>query len=191
MLFNLNAFVLVNERTSEVCQSKTLIEKLQYLLDIYPMPIKEDKCIETQLSMIDKCIGDDDKIDVEDENTNAETNTSKVLDNPSLNDIVSCNFSKAEEMYTVNNTTSLSPGKNESTQSSPCLSPKKQVISNSVSTPNCSIIEKIKSHTIEMNEQNCSIPSKQIEETKNCVKPTLQHSPLDIHNQFALYVLFI
>lgn len=154
------------------------------------MPLKEDKCIETQLSMIDKCVGDDDIIDIEDKYKNAETITSEVLDNPSLNDIVSCNFSKAEDIYTIK--TCISPGKNESIpQSSPCLSPIKQVINNSESTPNCSIIEKTKSHTIELNEQNCSIPSKQIEDTKNCGTLTLQHSLLDIHNQFALYVLLI
>lgn len=183
---NKNVLVLVNERTSEVCQFKTLIEKLQYLLDVNPMPIKEDKCIETELIMVDKYVGNDE---IDTEKTETNKSISEVFENPSFNDMVSCNLSKKEEIYTNNNKTNITSEKNESTQSSPCLSSTIQVIDNNINTPSFSS-EKNTSHTIEFNEQNCSTPIKKIEETKNCIKPTLECCPVDIHNQFDLYVLF-
>jgi len=47
--------VLVQERIPEAFESKTLIEKLQYLLDSDHTPTKEDKSVETKLNMVDKC----------------------------------------------------------------------------------------------------------------------------------------
>ncbi|VVC36347.1 Hypothetical protein CINCED_3A023707 [Cinara cedri] len=177
---------MINERTSEVYQSKTLIEKLQYLLDVNPLPIKKDKCTETELIMVDKFAGNDDEINTENKNKNIETNKSisEVLEIPSFNDMVSCNLSKIEEFDIVNNKTNINSEKSQSTQSSSCLPSTTQVIDN-VTTPNFSIIKKNEPHTIEFNEQNCSTPAKPIEETINSIKPTIQFSPIDIHNQFA------
>lgn len=150
------------------------------------MPVKEDKCIETELNMVDKYVGNDDEII--NENKNIETNKSipEVLEeNPSFSDVVSCNFSKTEEFDMLNNKTSIISEKSESIQSTPCLSLTTEVVDINASTPNDCINKKNDPHTIEFNDLNCSTPAKSIEVTKNNVKPAIPFSPINIHNQIS------
>ncbi|XP_025411556.1 uncharacterized protein LOC112684318 [Sipha flava] len=95
---------MINERISEACESKTLIEQLQYLLDANHKPTKEDKCVETELNVVDKCISCIITTENKSTLTNEETNNSitKVLENPSFTEIISSDMSKTNK-NTINN----------------------------------------------------------------------------------------
>lgn len=177
--------VLVNERISESCESKTLIEQLQYLLDLNHKPTKEDKCVETELNVADKCINCTINTENKSTLTNEETNnrTVEVFENPSFTEIISNNISKTNKINTTNNEI-VNDGKesfekNLITYSTPS--------SNSTSKKqSCSKIVDEESSIFQINEQSCSTPTKIIEEIKNNIEETLQFSSKNIHYENEL-----
>lgn len=177
---------------SEAYESKPLIEKLQYLLDMNCVPAKEDKCIGTELDIIDKCIGTDfnmtdkcvgDLVSTENKSTYTATNiqenesTTGLLEVPLFTDIITDNVSKTKEVGTVSNETSLTIEKN--TITSPCLSTTTHLINTSASTSNFSKIED-ESPKFEVNKQISSTPAKKNDEAETNSEQTLQINPRSI-----------
>lgn len=192
-------FVLVNERISEEYEPKTLIEQLQYLLDANHKPAKEDKCVETELNVVDKCIGCTISTENKSTLTNKEANssTSEVLENPTFIEIISSNISKTNKIDTINNEAVImgidnnkkineNVEKNLKTYSSPCLNSTPKVINSNANTQSSEVLDE-ESPIFRINEQLCSTPAKINEETKNSIEATLQFSPKNIHNQNQLH----
>lgn len=180
--------ILVNEQIPESCESKTLIEKLQYLLSVKHTPINEDKCVETELKMIDKCIGC--MVNTENKSTRTTINsddneiTTEVLKTPSFSEIIPCNGSKTKEIDIIEET-STNTENNSKIYSSPCLSSTSQLLTNkSGNVSNFS--EEKKSPLFQINEQVCSTPTNKIEELK--ISAMQNCSPKNIQHQFSLYV---
>lgn len=95
--------VLVNNRVPEECKFTTMIERLQYLLDLNYVPSKEDKCVATESNTIDKCVGD--VVSTRDMSTcTSNENVSKILEMPSITEMISSNVSKMKETETGNET---------------------------------------------------------------------------------------
>jgi len=164
-----------------------MIERLQYLLDLIHVPIKEDKCVATEFNMIDKCVGD--AINTQNKSTHTLINigenesTSEVLEIPSFTEIVSNDVSKTNKIETVNET-NITVEKNSSKLSSPCILSTTQLINTMISTSSISKNEDKESPNFQINKQICSTPA------KNNVEPTLHFSPKNIHNQLTLYVIY-
>lgn len=179
--------VLVNDRVSEECESKTVIERLQYLLDLNHVPTKEDKCIATESDIIGKYI--DDVISTQEKSTNTLLNiesnksTSELLEISSFTEIISSNVSKTKEIGNISETI-ITVEKNSVTDSSPCLLSTTQLMNNVESTPSFSKVEDKDSPNFQINRKICSTPA------KNSIEPTLHLSPKNIHKELSLYVLF-
>lgn len=185
---------------SEAYESKTMIEKLHYLLDVNHIHTKEDKCIETELNLIDKCIGTDlnmidkcigDIVNTDNKSTYTTSNiqenedTTGLLEVPLFADIITDNVSKTKGIDTVSNETSLTIEKKTKTFSSPCLSSTTNLLNTNASISNFSKVEDEESPKFDINKQICSTPAKKIDEAKTNFEPTLQFSPNSIHNPFS------
>lgn len=188
---------LVNERISEACESKTLIEQLQYLLDANHTK-KEDKCVETELNVVDKCVGCTISTENKSTLTNKEANNStpELFENVSNTETISSNISKTIENDTIHNKTDNSGVENNNkikesieknliTYSSPSSDLTPELINNDANSQSCSKVVDKESPIFRINEQSCSTPSKLIKETKNA---TLQCSPTSINNQNQSYL---
>lgn len=182
---------LVNERISEAFESKTIVEKLQYLLEKNHISSIADKCVMTESNVGVKCING--AIPTEDKSTTnieADNYSNEVLEIPSFTELISSNVSKTKETDTVGIETNLSVEKNLFTHSSPYLSSTTQLLNENTSTPNfCKNDYKV-SPNFQVNEQLCSTPSEIIQETKNIVEPDFHLSPKNINSQLPLYVLY-
>lgn len=170
--------ILVEERIPETCESKTLLEKLQYLLDANHIPMKEDKFVETKLNMVDKCVGN--TVDTKEQSTytNIEANISiseELLEIPPFTEVITNNVSKTKDIDPVNNENTITDGKNSVTFSSPCLTFSK-------------FDEDKESKIFQINKQICSTPAKKNEETKLNIESVPQFSPKNIHNLISRYV---
>lgn len=184
--------VLVNERSSdEIYESKTMIEKLHYLLNVnHKMPTKEDKCVETELNMVDKCVGN--VLNTEDKSTHtsisieANKSITETLEVPSFTEMISNDFSKTKDTDTNYNESSVNVEKNPLEHSLPILSSMSQLVNNNTSSPDYFKTEGKESPEFKINKQICSTPTKIIEETTNNVEPTQQLGPKNIQNQFSL-----
>lgn len=180
--------VLVNDRVSEECESKTVIERLQYLLDLNNVSIKEDKYVATEFDMIDKYGGD--VISTRDKSThtllNIEANksTSKVLETPLFTEITSSNVSKTKEIENIIET-SITVEKTPLTNSSPCLLSTTQLMNTIESTPSFPKDEDKDSPNFQINRKICSTPAK-----NSIEQPILHLSPKNIRKQLSPYVLF-
>lgn len=182
--------ILVNKRIPETFESKTLIENLEYLLNLKHMPINENKCVGTELKMIDKCVSC--MVNTENKSTHTTINSednlivNEVLKTPSFSEILPCNISKTKEVDIINETSTTAEN-NEKIISSPCLSSTLQVLTNeNGSVPNFS--EEKKSPLFHINEQICSTPTKQFEEIR--INAMQNVSPTNIQDQFSWYVSF-
>ncbi|XP_029345669.1 uncharacterized protein LOC100572770 isoform X1 [Acyrthosiphon pisum] len=180
---------MIQERTPEAFESKTLIEKLQYLLDSDHTSTKEDKSVETKLDMVDKCVGN--TVHTKDQGThisiNIEANKSiseELLEIPLITEINSNDVSKTKEIDTFNKETTITDEKNSGTFSSPCLSSMTQLINNNARTTYSKIDDK-QSPIFQINKQMCSTPGKK-DETKINIEPMLQCSPKNIHNLISV-----
>ncbi|XP_025205135.1 uncharacterized protein LOC112601640 [Melanaphis sacchari] len=179
---------MIEERIPETCESKTLLEKLQYLLDANHISMKENKYVETKLNMVDKCVGN--TVNTKDQSTdttiNIEANKSiseELLEIPSFTEIITNNVSKTKEIDPINNETTITDEKNSVTFSSPCLSSMTQPIENDTSTMAFSKFDEDKESKIfQINKQTCSTPAKKNEETKLSIESVPQFSPKNIHN---------
>lgn len=184
--------VLVEERIPETCESKTLLEKLQYLLDTNHIPIKKDKFVETKLNMVDKCVGN--TVDTKDQSTYTNTEETRIiseelLEIPPFTEVITNNVSKTKDIDPVNNETTITGEKNSVTLSSPCLSSMTQPIENNTSTITFSKFDEDKESKIfQINKQICSTPAKKNEETKLNIESVPQFSPKNIHNLISRYV---
>lgn len=187
---------LVNERVTEACESKSMIDKLQYLLDINHIPNNADKCVGTILNVVDKCVGD--MINIKDIDThttkNVETNinATEVLDIPSFSDMISDNVTKTNEIDISNNENIVNDEKTLTAYPLPYLTPEIQPLNNNTSTPNvCKIGDtSLESPKFKINKQANSTPIKKNYETKNSFQSTLQTSSKKIIiDQFYPYVL--
>lgn len=184
--------VLVNERSSdEVFESKTMVEKLQYLLNVNRIMLtQEDKCVETELNMVDKCVGS--VLNTDDISTRtsisieANKSTTEVLEIPSFTEIISNDFSKTKEINTDYKESTANVEKTPLAHSLPILSSMSQLINNNPNTPDYFKIDDKESPEFKINKQICSTPAKIIEETKNNIELTQQFSPKSIQNQFSL-----
>jgi len=184
--------ILVQKRTPETYESKTLIEKLQYLLDTNNIPTKKDKFVEKKLNMVDKCVGN--TVNTKDQSThttiNIEVNKSiseELLEVPSFTEIISDNISKTKEPDTFNDESTKTDEKNSVTFSSPCLSSMTQS-ENNTGTMTTSIFEEKESKIFQINKQICSTPAKKNEQTKINNELIPQFSPKNIHNLNSGYV---
>lgn len=190
-------FILVNNGVSEKCESKTLIEKLQYLLDKNQMPIQEDKCIETELNMVDKCVGSvvstEDKSICTSINIEENRSTTEVLEIPSFSEMISCSGTKIKETDTINYETNVPVEKSPIIFSSPCLSSRLQLLNTNANSSNFSKVEdtSIESPKFQLNKQISSTPSKKFGETNNYAQPSFQNNEHNVHNQFSMYVFFM
>lgn len=189
--------VLVEERISETCESKTLIEKLQYLLDLNHTSTKVDKSTETKLNMVDKCVGN--RVHTKDQGThipiNLEANkitctSEELLKVPLLPEIISNNVYKTEEVDSFNNETTLNNERNLSTFSLSCPSSEIHLIDNNVRATFFKIEDK-KSPIFQVNKQMCSTPEKKKDEPKISIESIPQFSPKYIHNLISVYVLIL
>ncbi|XP_026818114.1 uncharacterized protein LOC113557035 [Rhopalosiphum maidis] len=178
---------MIEERIPEKCESKTLLEKLQYLLDTHHILMKKDKFVETKLNMVDKCVGN--TVNTKDQSThttkNIEANESisEELEIPSFTEVITNNVSKTKEIDPINNETTITDEKNSVTFSSPCLSSMTQPLENNTSTmPFSKFDEDKESKIFQINKQICSTPAKKIEETKLNIESMPQFSPKNIHN---------
>lgn len=163
----LYVLILVEERVSETCESKTVVEKLQYLLDSKYISTKKDKSIEPKLNMIDKCVGNES------------------LESPTITELHSNNVSKTKEIDTFCNETTTTGEKKSVTFSS--LNP------SSMTQPeeNKTNIETNESSIFQINKQMCSTPSKKNEESKINIESIPEFSPKTIHNTMPVYVLIL
>ncbi|XP_029346505.1 putative leucine-rich repeat-containing protein DDB_G0290503 isoform X2 [Acyrthosiphon pisum] len=175
---------MIEKRIPETCESKTLIEKLQYLLDTNHIPTEKDKFVEKKLNMVDKCVGN--TVNTKDQSThttiNIEANKSiseELLEVPSFTEIISNNISKTKEPDTFNDETTITNEKNSVTFSSPCLSPMTQLENN---TGTISKFEEKESKIFQINKQICSTPAKKNEQTKIKIELIPQFSPKNSHN---------
>lgn len=182
--------ILVNKRIPETFESKTIIESLEYLLNLKHTPIRENKCIGTELKMVDKCV--DCMVNTENKSTHT-TNNSKdnkiateVLKTPSFSEILPCNISKTKEVDIINEI-STTVENNEKICSSPCLSSTSQVLTNVNGSVSNFSGEK-NSPLFQISEQVCSTPTKNFEEIR--INAVQNFSPKNIQNQFSRYVLF-
>ncbi|CAI6360481.1 unnamed protein product [Macrosiphum euphorbiae] len=177
---------MIQERIPEAFESKTLIEKLQYLLDSDHTPTKEDKSVETKLNMVDKCVGN--TVHTKDQGThisiNIEANES-TSEELLFTEINSINVSKTKEIDTFNKETTITDEKNVGTFSSPCLSSMTQLINNNARTTYSKIDDK-ESPMFQINKQMCSTPGKKKDETKINIEPMLQCSPKNIHDLISV-----
>jgi len=187
--------VLVQERIPEACESKTLIEKLQYLLDSNHTSTKEDKSVETKLNMVDKCVGN--TVHTKNQGTHISINikenkstSEELLEIPLLAEINSNNVSKTKEIDIFNKETTITDENNSGAFSSPCLSSMTQLINNNARTAFSKIDDKL-SPVFQVNKQMCSSPGKKKDETKINIEPMLQCSPKNIHNLISGYVLIL
>lgn len=177
---------MIEERIPETCESKTLLEKLQYLLDTNHIPMKEDKFVETKLNMVDKCVGN--TVDTKDQSTYTNKEETRIiseelLEIPSFTEVITNNVSKTKDIDPVNNETTITGEKNSVTFSSPCLSSMTQPIENNTSTITFSKFDEDKESKIfQINKQICSTPAKKNEETKLNIESVPQFSPKNIHN---------
>ncbi|XP_060872442.1 uncharacterized protein MAL13P1.304-like [Metopolophium dirhodum] len=181
---------MIQEQIPEACESKTLIEKLQYLLDSDHTSTKEDKSIETKLNMVDKCVGN--TVHTKNQGThisiNIEANKStseELLEIPLFTEINSNNVSKTKEIDIFNKETTITDEKNSGTFLSPCLSSMTQLINNNARTTFSKIDDK-ESPIFQINKQMCSTPGKKNDETKINIEPMLQCSPKNIHNLISV-----
>jgi len=184
--------VLVEERISKVHESKTLIEKLRYLLNSDHTSTKEDKSVETKLNMVDKCVGN--TVHTKDQGTHIsisiEANKSTpedLLKIPLFTEIISNNVSKTKEIDTFNNETIITNQKNSGTFSSPCLSSMTHLINNNASTTISNTDDK-ESPIFQIHKNMCSTPAKKYDGTKINIESMLQCSPKNIHNSISAYV---
>lgn len=187
----LNVFILVQERIPETCESKTLLEKLQYLLDTNHVSMKEDKFVEKKLNMVDKCVGN--TVNTKDQSTlttiNIEDNKSlseEALEIPSFPEMISNNVSKTKETDTFCDKTTIIEEKNS--VSSPCLSSTTQLIENNIGIMTFSKFEEKESKIFQINNQISSTPAKKNELTKTNIESIPQLSPKNIHNLNSGYV---
>lgn len=185
--------VLVKERIPETCESKTLIEKLQYLLDSDHTSTKEDKSVGTKLIMVDKCVGN--TVYTKDQGThisiNMEANKStseELLEIPLITKIISNNVSETKEIDTFNEKTAITDDKNSNTFSPTRLSSIKPLLNNNERTTFSKIDDK-ESSIFHINKQMYNTPEKKKDETKINIEPMLQCSPKNIHNLISVYVL--
>jgi len=189
--------VLVEERISETCESKTLIEKLQYLLDLNHTTTKEDKSTETKLNMVDKCVGN--RVHTKDQGThisiNIEANkrtctSEELLKVPLFPEIISNNVYKTEEVDSFNNETTLNKERNLSAFFLSSPSSEIHLIDNNV-RPTFFKIEDKQSPIFQVNKQMCSTPEKKKDEPKISIESIPQFSPKYIHNLISVYVLIL
>ncbi|CAI6363275.1 unnamed protein product [Macrosiphum euphorbiae] len=180
---------MIEKRIPETCESKTLIEKLQYVLDTNHIPTKKDKLVEKKLNMVDKCVGN--TVNTKDQSThttiNIEANKSiseELLEVPSFTDIISNNISKTKEPDTFNDETTITDEKNSFTFSSPCLSTMTQ-LENNTGTMTISKFDEKESKIFQVNKQICSTPAKKNEQTKINIELIPQFSPKNSHNQYS------
>ncbi|XP_022171206.1 uncharacterized protein LOC111034342 isoform X2 [Myzus persicae] len=176
---------MIEERIPEACESKTLIEKLQYLLDTNQASMKKDTFVEKKLNMVDKCVGN--TINTRDQSThttlNIEVNKStseELLEIPSFTEIISDNVFKTKETDTFNDETTITDQKNS--VSSPCLSSMTQLTENNAGSMTFSKFEDKETKTFQINNQSCSTPAKKNESTKINIESIPQFSPKNIHN---------
>jgi len=188
----LNVLILVEKRIPETCESKTLIEKLQYVLDTNHIPMKKDKFTEKKLNMVDKCVGN--TVNTKDQSThttiNIEANKSiseELIEVPSFTEIISNNISKTKEPDTFNDETTITDEKNSVTFSSPCLSSMTQLENNTDTMTNSKFEEK-QSKVFQINKQICSTPAKKNEQTKINIELIPQFSPKNSHYLNSGYV---
>ncbi|KAL5236401.1 hypothetical protein ACI65C_003811 [Semiaphis heraclei] len=176
---------MIAERIPETCESKTLLEKLQYLLDTNHASMKEDKFVEKKLNMVDKCVGN--TVNTKDQSThtsiNIEANKSsseEVLEIPSFTEMISNNVSKTKETNTICDEITIIDEKN--TVSSPCLSSMTQQIENNTGTMTFSKFEEKEPNIFQINNQISSTPAKKNELTKINIDSISKFSPKNIHN---------
>ncbi|KAE9535994.1 hypothetical protein AGLY_007895 [Aphis glycines] len=160
---------MIEKRIPETCESKTLLEKLQYLLDTNHIPMKEDKFVVTKLNMVDKCVGNTVNTKDQSTYTNIEATRSiseELLEIPSFTEVITNNVSKTIDIDPVNNETTMT-----------------QSIENNTSTMTFSKFDEDKESKIfQINKQICSTPAKKNEETKLNIESVPQFSPKNIHN---------
>lgn len=182
--------ILVNKRIPETFESKTLIESLEYLLNLKHTPINENKCVGTELNMVDKCVGC--MVNTENKSTHTTINSKdnkmaiEVLKTPSFSEILPCNISKTKEVDIINETSTTAEN-NEKIFSSPCLSSTSQVLTNGNGSVTNFSGEK-NSPLFQISEQICSTPAKNFEEIR--INAVQNFSPKNIQNQFSWYVSF-
>lgn len=179
--------ILVNERIPEICESKTLIEKLEYLLNVNHISTKNDIGVGTEIYTVDKCIGD--MINTEDKSTNTSIDESKKstterIEIPLFTNMINSNISETKEIELITNDMNII----ENNLITPRLSSTSQLLNHGVNTLNFSSNDNKDSPKFKINDQTCSTPIKKLEETKQIVEPILQCSPKNIQ---YLYVLFI
>ncbi|XP_050055641.1 metacaspase-2-like isoform X2 [Aphis gossypii] len=183
---------MIEERISETCESKTLIEKLQYLLDLNHTTTKEDKSTEIKLNMVDKCVGN--RVHTKDQGThisiNIEANKStctseELLKVPLFPEIISNNVYKTEEVDSFNNETTLNNERNLSTFSLSSPSSEIHLIDNNVRATFFKIEDK-QSPIFQVNKQMCSTPEKKKDEPKISIESIPQFSPKYIHNLISV-----
>jgi len=190
-MYNLYVLILVAQRIPETCESKTLLEKLQYLLDTNHASIKEDTLVEKKLNMVDKCVGNTVFTKDQSTHTTIQIEASKslseeALEIPSFTEIISNNVSKTKETDTFcDETTNIDE---KISVSSPCLSSMTQQIENNTGTMTFSKFEEKESNVFRINNQVCSTPTKKNELTKINIDSIPKFSPKNIHNLNSGYV---
>ncbi|XP_026821872.1 uncharacterized protein LOC113560292 [Rhopalosiphum maidis] len=151
---------MIEERISVTCESKTLIEKLQYLLDSNHISTKEDKSIEVKLNRVDKCVGN--RVHTKNQGTHILTNieankiiSEELLKNPLFTEIISNNVSKIKGVETFNNDTIIN-------------------------------YEDKESQIFQMNKQMGSTLEKKKDKLKINIESISQFSPKNIHNLISI-----